>query len=43
MNPGDPAPDVTATTAAGEAFVLADVLAEHEVIFYFFPKSFTPL
>lgn len=43
MQPNDDAPDFTATTSTGESFSLSEVLTDHEVILYFFPKSFTPL
>lgn len=43
MKPGAEAPDVTAQTSIGETFTLSEVLQDHEVVFYFFPKSFTPL
>ena len=43
MQPGDDAPDFTATTVTGESFALSSALEEQAVILYFFPKSFTPL
>ncbi len=39
---GDPAPEFEAKLAKGGRFRLSEALRTHEVLLYFFPKSFTP-
>lgn len=39
---GDPAPDFTLTSSAGEPVRLADFLGKSEVVLFFYPKDETP-
>lgn len=39
---GDRAPDFTGVLAGGTKIRLADMLREHAVVLYFYPKDFTP-
>ncbi|HWQ91409.1 MAG TPA: thioredoxin-dependent thiol peroxidase [Clostridia bacterium] len=41
LNPGDPAPNFTATTGTGEKVSLTDFAGKH-VVLYFYPKDDTP-
>jgi len=42
LKPGDKAPEFTGTLADGKKISLADILARHHLVLYFFPKDFTP-
>lgn len=42
LEPGDLAPDFTATDTEGNELVLSDLVADAVVLLAFFPKAFTP-
>ncbi len=43
LKPGDQAPDFTLNDAQGDAVSLDDLLAEGELILYFYPADFSPV
>src|SRR5262249_21724662 len=39
LEPGDPAPDFTATTSDGQTFLLSDYKGKQIVVIFFYPKD----